>query len=142
MDIKEKIDGEDKVVETIYGSVKLTGGTIYGGFSTTGNTVTLGGSIKILDTDKEGKILVGLKVANKTYVTIEALNEDAIIKAVVDAGYGATIKGGSTVAGNRTDDRGKRNHIDYSEARETLEDHETPKLKKRLFYLNPFVPDQ
>ncbi len=70
--------------------------------------------------------------------------ESEIIKAVVDAGYGATVKGGS---GNRsnaqsgtafgsgvgTDGVKTNNHIDYTEARAALEDHETPKLKKRLF---------
>ena len=70
--------------------------------------------------------------------------ESEIIKAVVDAGYGATVKGGKnsggsvhtgTIAG--TDSNSKNyataNHIDYIEARAALEDHETPKLKKRLF---------
>ena len=62
--------------------------------------------------------------------------ESEIIKAVVDAGYGATVKGGS---GNRTNAQNgafsvqTNNYVDYTEARATLEDHETPKLKKRLF---------
>ncbi len=55
--------------------------------------------------------------------------ESEIIKAVVDAGYGATAKGGSHVA----DEKNKSYRVDYAEAREALEDHETPKLKKRLF---------
>ena len=42
-----------------------------------------------------------------------------IIKAVRDAGYGASVKGK-----NRT--------VDHSEEERALEDHETPKLKKRL----------
>ena len=60
--------------------------------------------------------------------------ENEIIKAVVDAGYGATVKGSSRSAtGNGTEDNQISRGIDYSEAREALEDHETPKLKKRLF---------
>ena len=64
--------------------------------------------------------------------------ENEIIKAVVDAGYDATVKG-SSKAGRNTKDSSTlelnqtSHHIDYSEAREALEDHETPKLKKRLF---------
>ena len=42
-----------------------------------------------------------------------------IIKAVKDAGYGASVQGK-----NRT--------VDHSEEEKALEDHETPKLKKRL----------
>ena len=42
-----------------------------------------------------------------------------IIKAVQDAGYGASVKG-------------KSNTVDHSEEERALEDHETPKLKKRL----------
>lgn len=56
--------------------------------------------------------------------------EGEIIKAVVGAGYGATIKGGSrTEAGSISTSPS----LDYSEARAALEEHETPKLKKRLF---------
>ena len=42
-----------------------------------------------------------------------------IIKAVQDAGYGASVKG-------------KSRTVDHSEEERALEDHETPKLKKRL----------
>ena len=64
--------------------------------------------------------------------------ENEIIKAVVDAGYGATVKGGNKAerhlsGGTATNENQTSHHIDYSEAREALEDHETPKLKKRLF---------
>ncbi len=66
--------------------------------------------------------------------------ETEIIKAVVDAGYGATVKGSSVNkseshirGGGASNERQMGQHIDYSEAREALEDHETPKLKKRLF---------
>ena len=63
--------------------------------------------------------------------------ESAIIKAVVDAGYGATVKSGSISDAERgnidVNDRKNSHRIDYTEAREALEDHETPKLKKRLF---------
>ena len=43
-----------------------------------------------------------------------------IIKAVQDAGYGASLKGNKRTA-------------DHSEEERALEDHETPRLKKRLF---------
>ena len=61
--------------------------------------------------------------------------ESAIIKAVVGAGYGATVKGlGDAGSGNAGENGSKSSHrIDYTEAREALEDHETPKLKKRLY---------
>ncbi len=66
--------------------------------------------------------------------------ETEIIKAVVDAGYGATVKGSSVNkseshirGGGASKERQTGQHIDYAEAREALEDHETPKLKKRLF---------
>ena len=65
------------------------------------------------------------------------VSESDIIKAVVDAGYGASVKGGGGSSGG-TDDKSQR-HVrggiasnTYTEAREALEDHETPKLKKRL----------
>ena len=67
------------------------------------------------------------------------VSESAIIKAVEDAGYGATVKGGAgKPMGNdgtlaSTSDAVQSNHVDYTAAREALEDHETPKLKKRLF---------
>ena len=61
--------------------------------------------------------------------------ESAIIKAVEGAGYGATVKGlGDAGSGNAGANGSKTSHrIDYTEAREALEDHETPKLKKRLY---------
>ena len=46
----------------------------------------------------------------------------AVIKAVVDAGYGCTQKGAGGAAQNS-----------MADAAEALEDHETPKLKRRLF---------
>ncbi len=46
-----------------------------------------------------------------------------IIRAVEDAGYGASLQGGGQTAGR---------HLSYKEAEEALEDHETPVLKKRL----------
>ena len=93
------------------------------------------------------------------------VSENDIIKAVVDAGYGASVKGGSRgrnqvqqftsqaneEAGQKSERhiRGgmaqkenlkgeghigtNQNYVDYSAAREALEDHETPILKKRLF---------
>ena len=77
-------------------------------------------------------------LTNSMGVEGEAAETD-IIKAVVDAGYGATLKGGSrggTASGEGNVDLPgiQTSHaIDYSEARAALEDHETPKLKKRLF---------
>jgi len=66
--------------------------------------------------------------------------ESEIIKAVEDAGYGASVKGGNKAerhisGGTATSENsvGQSSHVDYSAAREALEDHETPKLKKRLF---------
>lgn len=66
--------------------------------------------------------------------------ESEIIKAVVDAGYGATVKSGNKAerhisGGMASSENGvtQGSHIDYAQAREALEDHETPKLKKRLF---------
>lgn len=75
------------------------------------------------------------------------VSESEIIKAVENAGYGATVKGGSRNSrgsqGNSISEgsdlrateisTGSGNHVDYSAAREALEDHETPILKKRLF---------
>ena len=62
------------------------------------------------------------------------VSESEIIKAVVDAGYGASVKGGAgSTKGGSINGMQSNNHIDYTEAREALEDHETPKLKKRLF---------
>lgn len=70
------------------------------------------------------------------------VDEAEIIKAVVDAGYGASVKGGIAGShskgyqgGQSTGDgvpESSSKYPDYSEAREALEDHETPKLKKRL----------
>ena len=66
------------------------------------------------------------------------ISDNEIIKAVEDAGYGATVKGTNKAEGhlrggsaNREESFGNR--TDYSVQREALEDHETPKLKKRLF---------
>ena len=56
------------------------------------------------------------------------VSEADIIKAVENAGYGASVKGG-TSAGEKKEKVSE----DYTVAREALEDHETPKLKRRLF---------
>ena len=65
------------------------------------------------------------------------VSENDIIKAVEDAGYGATVKGtGKATRNNRVGivtDNETTNTADFAETREALEDHETPKLKKRLF---------
>ena len=65
-------------------------------------------------------------------------SETEIIKAVVDAGYGATVKGGNKAerhisGGAATNENPTSHATDYAEAREALEDHETPILKRRLF---------
>ena len=49
---------------------------------------------------------------------------DAIIRAVTDAGYGASQKGASKAANSAS--------ASLAEQEESLKDHETPKLKKRL----------
>ena len=76
-------------------------------------------------------------LTNSMGVEGEAL-ETEIIKAVVDAGYGATVKGGNKaerhISGGAATNENPTSHVtDYSEAREALEDHETPILKRRLF---------
>ena len=48
-------------------------------------------------------------------------SSDQIIKAVEDAGYGASVKGASS------------SHVDHSAEESALQDKETPKLKRRLF---------
>ena len=52
--------------------------------------------------------------------------DDAVIAAVQQAGYGASIKGGKAA-------------INPSDAEAQLEDHETPKLKRRLFWSLGFL---
>uniref|UniRef100_UPI0040576929 heavy metal translocating P-type ATPase n=1 Tax=Agathobacter sp. TaxID=2021311 RepID=UPI0040576929 len=63
------------------------------------------------------------------------VSEAAIIAAVEAAGYGAFPKGGTGHDGKQmAGSQGKQNRsADYSAAKEALKDHETPKLKKRLF---------
>ena len=80
------------------------------------------------------------------------VSENEIIKAVVDAGYGASVRGSGASRGDTrttanqiekserhirggfaTKESGGRFSSTYAESREALEDHETPKLKKRLF---------
>ena len=57
--------------------------------------------------------------------------DQEIIKAVVDAGYGASVKDG------RSEKNGQSNSTVASE--EALADHETPILKKRLLYSVGFL---
>ena len=57
--------------------------------------------------------------------------DQEIIKAVVDAGYGASVKDG------RSEKNGQSNSAAASE--EALADHETPILKKRLLYSAGFL---
>ena len=76
------------------------------------------------------------------------VSENDIIKAVVDAGYGASVKGTGAIYGGPNSTQKNEGHIRggmstkektvrpggaYADAREALEDHETPALKKRLF---------
>ncbi|MBQ8625616.1 MAG: heavy metal translocating P-type ATPase [Agathobacter sp.] len=74
------------------------------------------------------------------------VSESEIIKAVENAGYGASVKGGGNRSnGNKADghiqggdtvpnsEQRNSHHTDYSAERQALEDHETPALKKRLF---------
>ncbi len=64
------------------------------------------------------------------------VSESEIIKAVEDAGYGASLKGkgqAGVVQGDGVTQGNVVNHPDYSQARQALEEHETPALKKRLF---------
>ena len=58
------------------------------------------------------------------------VEESEIIKAVVDAGYGASVRGSDSMA---SQENTIYSSSTYTAAREALEDHETPKLKKRLF---------
>ena len=74
------------------------------------------------------------------------VSDSEIIKAVKDAGYGASPKGGTSSKKSKADligtykDDGNysnsgekhRSVVDYSENLEALKDHETPLLKKRL----------
>ena len=50
-----------------------------------------------------------------------------IIKAVTDAGYGASLKGGGKDSGRRNSSLSR-----LAEQEEALKDHQTPKLRKRL----------
>lgn len=52
-----------------------------------------------------------------------------IIKAVEDAGYGASVK-----TEDSTKNRNADSLIDYTAQEEALQDKETPKLKKRLLF--------
>jgi Cu2+-exporting ATPase len=57
------------------------------------------------------------------------VSDDAIIRAVEAAGYGASVKGSAHIGA----EAGKSGTSQmYAEAEEALADHETPKLKKRL----------
>ncbi len=85
-------------------------------------------------------------LTNSMGVEGDAVESD-IIKAVEDAGYGATVKGPNKAQGHIRGGMSAKendlaamevssrsgNAVDYTAAREALEDHETPKLKRRLF---------
>ncbi|MBQ2204530.1 MAG: heavy metal translocating P-type ATPase [Lachnospiraceae bacterium] len=75
--------------------------------------------------EKAVNAVAGVKSCSVSLLTnsmgVEGDASDAdIIKAVVDAGYGAKVKGGEAKSNKVSDDE------------EALKDHETPKLKKRL----------
>lgn len=55
------------------------------------------------------------------------VSDEAVIKAVTDAGYGASVKGKTN---DKTGNVGKKNSL--SESEEMLKDKETPVLRKRL----------
>ncbi len=62
------------------GSVSITGGKIYGGLHTTGNTVSVGGSAKVLDVNKQGTKVSSITLGTGRYITLLPLNTDADIK--------------------------------------------------------------
>ncbi len=59
---------------------------------------------------------------------------DAIIKAVTDAGYGASVKGAAGAASGQSD-----NSAGSSDMEDALKDTETPKLKRRLVFSLGFL---
>lgn len=59
---------------------------------------------------------------------------DAIIKAVIDAGYGASVKGAGNAASGQGD-----NIAGSSDMEDALKDTETPKLKRRLIFSLGFL---
>lgn len=60
--------------------VSITGGTIYGGVSTSSNLITVGGDARILNVDKDGSSVSGIRFRNDgNYVTISALGDDASV---------------------------------------------------------------
>ncbi len=65
------------------------------------------------------------------------VSDNEIIRAVTDAGYGASVKGQSSENGTISSGRQENVSVNggagkYTEARQALEDHETPVLKRRL----------
>ncbi len=56
---------------------------------------------------------------------------DEIIRAVTEAGYGASLKGGAAETTKKA--------MDYAAEEEALRDHETPKLKRRLILSAVFL---
>lgn len=71
-----------------------------------------------------GVTSVSVSLLTNSMVVEGTANSADIVKAVVDAGYGASPKG-------KTDESGKRSGL-YAEQEEALRDKETPALKKRL----------
>lgn len=63
-----------------------------------------------------------------------AADVDAIIKAVTDAGYGASVKGAGGAASGQSD-----NSAGSSDMEDALKDTETPKLKRRLVFSLGFL---
>lgn len=57
-----------------------------------------------------------------------------IIKAVEDAGYGASLKAAGGAQKNA-----QKHAVDFSAEEEALKDHETPKLRKRLIFSAAFL---
>ncbi len=80
-------------------------------------------------------------LTNSMGVVGTASSED-IIKAVTDAGYGASLKANAGAAGKRPgDSTGKTTGAagKYAAEEEMLKDHETPVLKRRLFWSLGFL---
>ena len=73
-----------------------------------------------------------VSLLTNTLVVLGDADKDAVIKAVEKAGYGASVKGASSNALERTNDKTAYS-AELKAQEEALKDHETPVLKGRLF---------
>ena len=83
--------------------------------------------------EKAAKTVPGVKEANVSLLTNTLMvegdcNASEVIKAVEAAGYGASVKGGTT-----KDEKSLEISDSMNAQEEALKDHESPKLKKRLY---------